>query len=332
MGREPTAAATGTRRRFLTAAATAGSLSIAGCLGDDGPPDGTLDFDGFDPAPAESLPKLTRYRTADRSLLSYRRYNAEADRLLILVHGEAFDSQYVAPLAKYLSENAIANVVTPDLRGHGPEPETPGDVGHIDHLREDLRDLNNHLSDIYDQDMPTILAGHGFSAGLALRTGYEPFIEFADGYLLLSPYLGRKAPTTRPHCGGWAIHDEDWLAPLAVLNGFGLTNFNDRTIVEFDVPDQHRDGTETTAYSYRLERSFVPDWDDEDRLIAPDGPIFAIVGANDDAFVPDAYDSVFNSVPESEVRVLDEIGHFGTVTSERSFEAIAEWLAQFERT
>jgi len=317
------------RRQLLLGATAAGTASLSGCLTED-PPDATLSFELLETIDERALPRLTQYRTRDRTLQSYRRYDAAsgADRVLILLHGGAFDSRCLQPLASYLSENNIANVVTPDLRGHGETPERRGDVDHIDHLRQDIDDLHDHLLNIYDSDSPLLVAGHSFGGGLAIRMAREDSIMFPDGYLLLSPYLGRNAPTTRPHCGGWARFDQDLIIPLTLANGFGITNLNDRTFIRFELPDDAMMDGAAAEYSYRLAASFQPDWND-DELLGVEEDTMVIIGAEDEAFYADLYPDTFDAVSGAKVTVMDDVPHLGTILDDRCFEPIAEWVESF---
>ncbi|MGM0604521.1 MAG: alpha/beta hydrolase [Halobacteriota archaeon] len=319
---------TATRRQLLAGAGAALSATVAGCLGGEAP-EGTLEFDALGTIDHDTLPGFTQYQTTDRSTLTYRRYDSDADRVFVLLHGEAFDSKYMQPLASYLSENGVANVVTPDLRGHGPNPEKRGNVSRIGHLQADVDDLADHLLSLYGDDATFVVGGHSFSGGLAVRIAADPLISFADGYALLAPYLGRQSPTTRRHCGGWAVPDEDWLIPLSILEGFGIDRYHDRDILEFDVPDDVKYEDVTRSYTYRLDQSFTPPWHDEE-LVGMEGPGYVLVGGDDEAFVPAAYSDVFEPYDDVEVELIDGVTHLGAALDERCFEPLARWLETFD--
>ena len=103
----------------------------------------------------------------------------------------------MSALAQSLAESAAANVITPDLRGHGPSPDVRGDIDYIDQLEDDLADLIAHLRDRAARGGEIVVGGHSSGAGLALRFGGSVYGDRAAGYLLLAPYLGHDAPTTR---------------------------------------------------------------------------------------------------------------------------------------
>ena len=53
------------------------------------------------------------------------------------------------PIVSYLSEEGIAHIITPDLRGHGFSPERRGDIDYIGQLEDDLADLISELKNDY---------------------------------------------------------------------------------------------------------------------------------------------------------------------------------------
>mgnify|MGYP002638009174 CR=1 FL=1 len=46
-----------------------------------------------------NLPQLQSFTTRDRGELAYRHYPAQSDKVLVLVHGSGYHSQYFLPLA-----------------------------------------------------------------------------------------------------------------------------------------------------------------------------------------------------------------------------------------
>ena len=87
------------------------------------------------------LPKLQHYTARDGTPLTYRHYPGKSDKVLILLHGSGWHSQYFLPLAGFIASQGIAQVYTPDLRGHGPSPLKRGDVDYIGQLEDDLAGL-----------------------------------------------------------------------------------------------------------------------------------------------------------------------------------------------
>ena len=48
------------------------------------------------------LPKLQNYTARDGTLLAYRHYPGESNKVLILLHGSGWHSQYFLPLAGFI--------------------------------------------------------------------------------------------------------------------------------------------------------------------------------------------------------------------------------------
>jgi non-heme chloroperoxidase len=164
---------------------------------DAGPSFSELFFDYSD------LPELKSFTARDGSQLGYRYYPAESDKVIILLHGAGWHSQYFLPLADYISSEGLAEVYTPDLRGHGPKPIRRGDIDYIGQFEDDLMDLIAIIRED-NPDVMLIIGGHSSGGGLAIRFAGSQYGNEADAYLLFSPWLKYNAPTTRQNSGGFA--------------------------------------------------------------------------------------------------------------------------------
>ncbi len=106
-----------------------GTLVVAlGLVASDGPrPDlrsgaGGLDFARLAPS-APDVP-LQTYAARDGGTLGCRRWDAGADGvpLVVAVHGSGWHGAQFRNLGAALAGQGLADVVAPDLRGHGPAP------------------------------------------------------------------------------------------------------------------------------------------------------------------------------------------------------------------
>ncbi len=104
-----------------------------------------------------------------------------------------------------------------------------------------------------------ILGGHSSGGGLAIRFGGSKYGDQVNAYLLLSPFSSNNAPTIRPNSGGWAVPYTGRIAGLTMLNNVGIRWFNYRTAIEFNMPKEARDGTETLSYTLRMNTAYAPD-------------------------------------------------------------------------
>jgi predicted alpha/beta hydrolase len=178
-------------------------------------PEKGLSFDElfFD---TSSLPELETFEARDGATLAYRHYPADADTVLILLHGSGWHSSYLLPLAEFVSGENLAHVYTPDLRGHGPSPARRGDIDYIAQLEDDIADLIALIKQQHP-DAPMIVGGHSSGGGLALRfAGALSPVQRTHG----APQLwrmgaalhaahrrqGHRSPRQRGHAGaatGW---------------------------------------------------------------------------------------------------------------------------------
>jgi non-heme chloroperoxidase len=272
----------------------------------------------------KSIPQLRTYAARDGTQLEFRHYPSKSHKAIILVHGSGWHGRYFLPLAEYISTEDLAKVYTPDLRGHGSSPERRGDIDYIGQLEDDLADFVAMIR----RDNPRvmiILGGHSSGGGLAIRFAGSKYGHQADAYMLLSPYLQYNAPTIRPNSGGWTQPYTKRIIGMTLLNNVGIRWFNDLTVIDFNMPKEARDGTETLSYTYRLNTSYAPrDYEEDLRAITQ--PLLVVVGSADEAFYADKFEAVISQYTKGKVELLPGVTHIGTVVSPRVRPVIKKWL------
>ena len=140
---------------------------------------------------------LSYFQARDGSSLAYRVYpaaNGDKRNVAILIHGSGGHSTVMNGIAKRLAaENFL--VVVPDVRGHGASG-TRGDIGYYGQLDDDLDDL---IAELRRQYLTGRFALLGFSSGggFALRAASGSLSAAFTRLVLVSPYLGYDAPSTR---------------------------------------------------------------------------------------------------------------------------------------
>jgi len=269
-------------------------------------------------------PELQSFTARDGTPLAYRHYPADSDKVVILFHGSGYHSRYLMPLAGFISSEGLAHVYTPDLRGHGVTPGRRGDVDYINQMEDDAADL----IDLVRKDHPSatlIVGGHSSGGGMAVRFAGSQYGKRADAYLLLTPFLKYNAPTTRPNSGGWASPYVGRFMGLSMLNAMGIRSLNDMKVLEFNMPQEARDGTETLSYSFRLNTAYSPGNYKKD-LGAITQPLLVIVGTEDQAFFAGKFKSVICQYTNAEVRLIEGLTHFGVVIRPEVRPVIKEWL------
>jgi non-heme chloroperoxidase len=283
--------------------------------------DQTLATDRVAPAAQEAV------KMRDGFDLHVRRYDADQPDapLLVLVHGSGWHGLQFDSLARQLS--AQADVLVPDLRGHGAKPGRRGDVDYIGQFEDDLADL---ITAERKAGQKVILGGHSSGGGLVVRFAGGAHGALLDGAVLLAPFLKHNAPTTRPNSGGWAEPLLSRIIGLSMLNTFGITALNHLTIIQFHMPAAVLNGplgdTATTAYSYRLNTSFAPRSDYlKDAAALP--PFLLIAGSADEAFFADQYEpTLAGATQKGRYEIVPDLGHLDIVDAPQTAKAIKEFL------
>jgi pimeloyl-ACP methyl ester carboxylesterase len=143
--------------------------------------------------------------------------------------------------------------------------------------------------------------------------------------VLLAPYLGYDAPSSRQNAGGWASPDLPRFIGLSVLRRLGIVCCESLPTIAFAV------GPNTSAilastYSYRLMRNFGTTRDYRDDLAAAGKPVAVFAGAADELMFPDKYSEAVGS--RAAVRLIDGVNHMGIVSDPAAISAIADDVAK----
>ena len=270
------------------------------------------------------LPELKSFTARDGTQLAYRHYPAESDKIVILLHGAGWHSRYFLPLAEFISSEGLAQVYTPDLRGHGLSPKRRGDVDYIGQFEDDLADLIAMIQKDNPNSM-LIVGGHSSGGGLSIRFAGSQYGKKAKAYLLMSPFLKYNAPTTRLKSGGFTMPYTGRIIGLVMLNSVGIRWFNYLTVMKFNMPERARDGTETLSYSYRLTTAYAPH-DYEKDLSAITQPLLVIAGTKDETMIYCQYEPVISQYTKVQVKLLQGVTHMGLVVSSEVRPVIKEWM------
>jgi len=275
----------------------------------------------------ENLPPLDKFKARDNAILSYRYYPSQSNTIIILLHGSGWHSRYLLPLAAFLSSEGLARVFTPDLRGHGYTPERRGDVEYVDQFEDDLADFIVFL--LKDNSNAfLILGGHSSGGGLAIRFAGSRYGNLVDAYFLLSPFLKYNAPTMRLNSGGWANPYKKRIIGLTMLNNLAIHSFDYLPAIEFNMPNEVCDGTETLIYSHRLNTAYAPHSYKND-LAAIKQPLLVVAGTADEAFWADRFEPVIKKYTEATVKLLPDVTHIGLIVGPEVRPIVKKWLENF---
>lgn len=321
-----------TRRRVLQTSGVALAAGTAGCLGGEQPND-SIDYSALEAVDMDAAAKL-RDTPGETPKPDFRIYKSArpTDTLLILLHNATLDSRSLQPLAQAIADAGAAQVVTPDIRGHGPNPIRRGDVEYKYQPGEDLVRLitiRTFLRNLIDARpfRNIIVGGHGAGGGVVTRLGWGAQAALADGFLLLAPHLGRDVSTTKPSFGGWQQYDLPTMAIANLSSQFDLDYFIDREVVSLQMPESARYGAATLSYTYRLAVSLLPP--STDSITEISFPTLTLVGRDDDAVNPEAYRTLLSDDDTTELQILDGLKHLDLMADPAVFEPIITWLNGF---
>jgi alpha-beta hydrolase superfamily lysophospholipase len=312
---------------FFVAAVVAALVLIATPQPPMSDPKDVFDFTAMRKPPTEiDPPSLRRYPARDGEQLAYRIYESTSDRILIFIHGSSYHGGGYHALASAISLSGAAKVVLPNLRGHYMSGRRRGDVDYIGQYEDDLDDLIKFLRGA-GLTGPITLGGHSSGGGLAIRFAGGVHAADVTSYLLMAPIIPRSPSVRGGTAGGWANLHFKRLYGLLALNAIGIHGFNGLTIVEFNKPAKYWDGTETLAYSYRLNASYHPRPNYDADIKALPEQTLILVGANDQAIDAEALRTLFAAdAPQATMKILPDVNHFGIFSEPAALDMAAGWL------
>jgi non-heme chloroperoxidase len=273
------------------------------------------------------LPPIQTYEARDGRSLCYRRYEADSNKIIILLHGISEDGQYLHPLAEFISKRRLAQVIVPDLRGYGLHPIRRGDVEYVGQHDDDLEDLAKWIRERESAARSLIIAGHSGGGGNAIRLAVHRMAKEIDAFLLLAPAIHPKAPINHVKDPGSTIQIAySPMVFLTILNAIGIRFLNKWVVMRNDKPLAHRHGRETLELSYRLLLSRAPKSKYERYLQAMTQPTLVLVGEKEEVFIPGQYAPLFAQHNQAKVTMILNSDHDGILTDEETFREVESWL------
>jgi len=269
------------------------------------------------------LPAISVFQARDGTWLGYRHYaplKPGVARVAIAVHGSSASSIAVHALAKALAAQGV-ETFAPDIRGHGSSGSR-GDIGYEGQLEDDMADLVGEIRKTRP-DASVTLMGHSSGGAFALRVAASPIQSLFERTVMIAPYLGPFAPTSRPNSGGWAQADVPRFLALTLLGRLGFDGAAALPTLAFAVaPDSKM--VLTGTYSFRLMRNFATH-DFHSDLAAATRPLALYAGAADEVMLPDQYQAAVG--PDVPVRLFDGVNHMAVVGDPAAIAAIAADVA-----
>jgi alpha-beta hydrolase superfamily lysophospholipase len=273
-----------------------------------------------------TMPDVSRFQARDGTELAYRHYPAGARAtggIAVVVHGSAGSSAGVIhALSRALAARGVQTYAV-DIRGHGASGNR-GDIAYVGQLEDDMADLVAEIRKS-DPSAPLTLIGHSSGGGFALRVAGSAIQNLFVRTVLLAPYLGYDAPSSRPDAGGWANPDLPRFLALAVLHRIGMPWAESLPAIAFAVPPNSAKAL-TAAYSYRLMRNFAASSDYRADLAAATRPVAIFSGADDELMWSDRYNEAAGG--RAAVRIIDGVNHMGIVGDAAAVSIIADDVAR----
>jgi alpha-beta hydrolase superfamily lysophospholipase len=290
------------------------------------PPELTSISDARKSLDFSALPDLARFQARDGTELAYRHYSAYApatDRVAVVVHGSSGSSRgAIHVLSMALAARGVQTYAV-DIRGHGASGNR-GDIAYLGQLEDDLADLVAEIRKA-NPTAPLTLMGHSAGAGFALRVAGSTIQNLFVRTVLLAPYLGYDAPSSRPNSGGWANPDIPRILALMVLRKLGLPWAESLPALAFAVPPNSSQ-TLTATYSYRLMRNFGASMDFRADLAAATKPVAIFSGSSDELILSNKIGEAVGD--RATIRIIDGINHMGIVSSPAAVSIIADDVAR----
>jgi alpha-beta hydrolase superfamily lysophospholipase len=275
-----------------------------------------------------SLPAVERFQARDGSWLGFRHYAANVPvtgRAAIVVHGSSGSSGgTIHALSQALAARGVETFAV-DMRGHGASG-TRGDIAYVGQLEDDLADFVAALRATVPS-APLTLVGHSAGGGFALRAAGSPIQNLFERTVLLAPYLGYDAPSTRQNSGGWASADIPRIIGLLALREMGITCCEALPVLALAVPP-NSEKTLVATYTDRLMRNFAVRGDFRRDLAAATRPLTIFSGADDELMFADKYvEAVRGAAVPVDVKLIEGISHMGIVSAPKAVSLIADDVA-----
>jgi pimeloyl-ACP methyl ester carboxylesterase len=273
------------------------------------------------------LPSLSRFQARDGTELAFRHYRPQSegiDRVAVLVHGSSGGSRSMHTLGKAIAARGVETFAI-DVRGHGASG-TRGDIAYLGQLEHDLADLVGQIR-VTRPAAAITLVGFSSGGGFALRVAGSRIQDLFARTILLAPYLGHDAPSSKPNSGGWASPSVPRIVALSVLHSIGVICCESLPAIAFAVP-ANSEKAQTGVYSFRLFANFGVVRDYRRYFVALTRPLTIYAGADDELMFADKYAGMVQDLPQADVKVLDGLSHMGLIYNAGAAATIAADVAR----
>jgi alpha-beta hydrolase superfamily lysophospholipase len=268
------------------------------------------------------LPQPQTTPARDGAAITFRVWPAaqpgDPERVVIAIHGSSAHGSSMHPLSRALRAEGIT-VYAPDIRGHGGTGRR-GDIDYAAQLDDDAADFVAMVRAKHPKAQ-LVLMGFSSGGGYALHLAGSPLGKAFARAVLISPFLGPRAPTVRPDAGGWAKPFLPRIIALVIIGKLGIHAFDHLPALAFAIAPGNPGGL-TGVYSFLLMQAFGTS-DYAADLRNAGSPVAVLVGGSDELFLAEQFAATIHAVrPEVPVVVVPELSHIPMITDPRAVPAI----------
>jgi acylglycerol lipase len=247
----------------------------------------TFSLDELRLAAKVNIPDTNSITTSDGIPLAYRKYVPVSPRSAVLFYhgGGAHSGAGYQFLGNGLQTNFNIAVYMPDIRGHGASGGRRGDAPNPKQVWDDITTFVKFVRTQHPH-LPLFIGGHSSGAGLILNYIGQPNHESAEGYMFLSPQLGRQALIDRPEITTpFAVVDASAFTAYAMSGG---TAHGNEYAVKFNYPAEvlEADRGLVAAITVNMSVALIPS-SPQQQFASLDRPFGLWIGAEDELFVPE---------------------------------------------
>lgn len=266
----------------------------------------------------------------DGCKLAYYAFVPESPQaVVVFYHGAGFyGSALYQHFASQLANKYNIACYLFDIRGHGNSQGDRGDGPSACAILDDVTVAVTFVHGLYS-NIPLYLGGHSSGAGMVLNytehnkcSTHKSAHNEIDGYLLVTPYLGRNSGVFKEHADqatSFIKYVRSW---VFILNGItGGYCFAHTPAVFFNYPKRllASDPKIVTSYTPTMTAATSPE--NPQKLFAGlDKPFGLFIAADDEQFIAQKIAAYQNYVPtdilkQSTVQIIDNTKHLDILLS-----------------
>lgn len=262
-------------------------------------------------------------KSSDGCALAYYAFVPELPKaMVIFYHGAGFyGSALYQYFATQLADKHNIGCYLFDIRGHGNSDGNRGDAPNVKQVWDDVTAAVEHVKTFYP-NIPLYVGGHSSGAGMILNYSNHYNNPAIQGYLLVTPYLGRNSGVFKEHADPATSFIKSVRTWVFILNGItGGYCFAHTPAVFFNYPKHLLASDPKIVSSYTPTMTATTSPEDPKKLFGGiDKPFGLFIAADDEQFVAQKIAAYKNYVPadiveKSTVQIIEATKHLDILLS-----------------